>query len=487
MLDKIRMAALWLLAVAGLAVAVLAGLAEHFPWAASLCTGYSDACAKTARFALYGLPIWPLGAAFYLALMLCLLKARKAMPLLAALGLGAEAALGVTLYVIKAPCVFCLANLAVVLLIFLVALDFGRFWQMTTCVLAVFIALYPGLDREEEPAAQAEAQQEAPEGVVARVAGQDITMEELDVALAGRLHDLEQQAWRARRERLERLVEDRVLTLEAKARGMDVPGLVRAEVLSKQQPVSNATVEAYIQDNRAAIKGFKGSEEELRERVREFLTGQRDTRLVTALAQGLYPKYQVSVTLPEPRPRLVSVDPAGSPVLGPANATVLVAEFSDYECPACRKGHETVRQVRAQYADPSTGRVRWVFKDFPLDMHKDARKAAEAARCAVAQGKFWEMQDALYAAPDLAVDKLPELAARTGLDPEAMARCLAGNEQAPAVNRDLDQARRLGLEATPTFVIGGRIVTGTPNPERFKELLDTALAEAARERGPAAP
>ncbi len=489
MLDKLKLVALWILAVAGLAVAVLAGLSEYFPWIASLCTGFSDGCRQTAQFGLYGLSVWPLGAAYYLLLMLALMRARKWVPLVVAAGLGAELALAYVLYSIQAACLFCLANLAVMVLLFLVSLEIARFWQMSTVALLLLVAVHPGLARKDlSPEAQALAlvqmglKAPAKPGPVAQVAGRDITLEELDMSLTARLHDLEQQIFRLRRERLEHMVEDQVLSLEAQARGLDLPGLVAAEVLSKQPPVPPEAVEAYISDNKAVIKGFKGTDEELHQRVLEFLTEQQTGRLVAALAKGLEPKYQVSLSLPEPKARLVQVDAGASPALGAANATILVAEFSDYECPACRKGHETVRKVREMYAD----KVRWVFKDFPLDMHRHAAKAAEAARCGGEQGRFWETQDALYAAEDLSPDKLPGLAEKIGLDPARFAACLASSSQAPGVLKDLDQAKRIGLEATPTFVIGGRLVSGTPSVERFKELLDAALKEAAP-KAPAAP
>ncbi len=78
--------------------------------------------------------------------------------------------------------------------------------------------------------------------------------------------------------------------------------------------------------------------------------------------------------------------------MGPADALVVVVEFSDYLCPGCRKGYEITKTIRDKYRD----RIRWVFKDFPLDRHEGADKMAEAAHCANDQGKFWQYQDLLF-------------------------------------------------------------------------------------------
>jgi len=111
-------------------------------------------------------------------------------------------------------------------------------------------------------------------------------------------------------------------------------------------------------------------------------------------------------------------------------------------------------------------------------MHAQARAAAEAARCGEEQGKFWEIQELLYASSDLSREGYLKMAETLGLDRACFAQCLDGKRAAQRVDRDLAAAARLGLEATPSYIVNGRLVSGTPAPEKFSRIIDEALAAA---------
>jgi len=146
--------------------------------------------------------------------------------------------------------------------------------------------------------------------------------------------------------------------------------------------------------------------------------------------------------------------------LGSANATLTIVEFSDYQCSYCRRFHaEVLPALRKAYID--TGKVQLVFKDFPLSMHREALPAALAGRCAAAQGKFWPMNELLFANQDrLAGALYPKLAATLALDVEAFKRCLQDPALTAAIQRDQQQASDLGVNATPGFLIGRRLPEG---------------------------
>lgn len=142
--------------------------------------------------------------------------------------------------------------------------------------------------------------------------------------------------------------------------------------------------------------------------------------------------------------------------LGRADAPLMIVEFSDYQCPYCQRFHaEVLPELRRHYID--TGKVRLVFKDLPLAMHREALPAAVAARCAAAQGKYWEMNEALFAnQAKLAAEIYPRIAAALGLDAEAFAACRADPVTAQIVRRDTREAQQFGLNSTPSFLIGRR-------------------------------
>lgn len=143
--------------------------------------------------------------------------------------------------------------------------------------------------------------------------------------------------------------------------------------------------------------------------------------------------------------------------LGPEDAPVTIVEFSDFECPFCKQAAGYLTSLRAQYGD----KLRLVFKDFPLDSacnphierqtHALACKAAVLARCAGAEGRFWEMHDAIFALPSLTHESLRALASTLGLGV-----CDAEEEIAARIQADVEEGRQLGVTATPTLFVNGR-------------------------------
>jgi protein-disulfide isomerase len=187
-------------------------------------------------------------------------------------------------------------------------------------------------------------------------------------------------------------------------------------------------------------------------------------------AQGLAP-----ATVAPP----VDVATDGRPSRGPAGATVTIVEFTDYDCPFCRRHYqETLPRLMAAY----DGRIRYVVRNFPLPaLHPGAVKAAEAAECANLQGKFWEYHDLLLrgaAGSDAA--GLRRYAAQVGADTAAFGRCLDADQTAPVVERDMREGAGYGVGGTPTFFINGRPMTGAQTLESFTLRIDAALKAGER-------
>jgi protein-disulfide isomerase len=170
----------------------------------------------------------------------------------------------------------------------------------------------------------------------------------------------------------------------------------------------------------------------------------------------------------------VEISTQGAPVRGPAAAPVTLVEFSDFQCPFCKQSQATLKQLLAQYA----GKVKLVYRDFPLDqLHPQARDAAEAARCANDQGKFWEYHDLLFAqSPEAGSGSLRRYAAQAGLDPVTFDRCLSSGIHREAVQRDVEEGTRLGITGTPAFFINGRPVLGAQQIEAFTRVIEEELA-----------
>jgi protein-disulfide isomerase len=182
------------------------------------------------------------------------------------------------------------------------------------------------------------------------------------------------------------------------------------------------------------------------------------------------------------------VDIAGAPVKGDADAPVTIVEFSDFECPYCGTyTAETYPDLVKQFVD--TGKVKYVFRDFPLSqIHPQAAKAAEAARCARDQGgddAFWTMHDALFASQGTwagqttAADTFADLADEAALDRAAFTTCLDSGKHADAVQADFDAGVGYGVQGTPSFFINGQMLSGALPLAEFETAIEAAIKAQA--------
>jgi protein-disulfide isomerase len=289
--------------------------------------------------------------------------------------------------------------------------------------------------------------------------------------MASKLYDARMGLYVEKREELEQIVRERLVLLEAR-RLEKSPEEVRASALEEVDPVTQEEVGAFLEDNPDIRSSWQGTEEALLERVRTYLEKRRSAEAMDRFVDGLRDRYSVEILLEEPPLPHTRVALGNSPVQGPGDAPVTVVEFSDYACPACRKAHEITMEIREEYR----GKIRWVFKDFPLERHEGAETMAEAARCARDQDMFWEYQDMLFLSPvDPSTENLVSLAEELGMDGDRFRRCLRSGRHKEEVLADVAAAREAGVDVTPTFIVNGKLRPGTPQPEEFRKLIESEL------------
>jgi protein-disulfide isomerase len=181
------------------------------------------------------------------------------------------------------------------------------------------------------------------------------------------------------------------------------------------------------------------------------------------------------------------VDVTGAPALGPADDVVTLIEFSDYECPFCIKYFtQTLPLIQANYV--ATGKIRYVFKDFPVDAnHPMAIRAHEAAHCAMEQQKFWALHVKLFSAPGTHTpDQLVARATEAGLDVPAFKACIASGRTTAAIRASVAVAEQLGADGTPAFYLGTRdlatqhvhvvkMIDGAQSYSTFQQAIDELL------------
>lgn len=309
---------------------------------------------------------------------------------------------------------------------------------------------------------------------LAEVNGQAVTAEDLDHALGVKLTELQEQIYALKREQLNALIADRLLSQEANKRGILVAALLDAEVTTKVGLVTETEIESVYQSNKSNLQG---SETELREKIRASLQQRKLAAQRVQFVQSLRAQGTVVDRLQPPPVVRVQVSTDGVPIRGTADASVTLVEFSDFHCPFCKRVQPTLTRVLEKY--PS--KVRLLFRHLPLDaLHPQARGAAEASWCAQDQGKFWEYHDLLFAnAPKAAQDDLKHYAEQSDLDVKKFESCLSQNVHRDNIQRDIDEVTKLGMSGTPAFFINGRLLSGAQPLEKFVQVIDEELALAA--------
>lgn len=313
--------------------------------------------------------------------------------------------------------------------------------------------------------------------VLATVEGKPITKAEVEASATEELEQAKMQLLQCessfkQREhevydtKTKQMVQDRILDAEAGKRGLTKDALLAAEVNAKIAEVSDADVDKFFEENKARIGNRP--KESVAPQIKQYLGQQREREAYEGFIKSLEAKYTVSYSM---EPFRVQVA-ANGPSMGPANAPVTIVEWSDFQCPFCSRVVPTMKQVEERYKD----KVRVVFRQYPLPMHPQAQKAAEASLCANEQGKFWQYHDALFADQQaLAVDQLKSKAAGMGLDATKFNECLDSNKHAKTVKDDMREGSLAGVSGTPAVFINGRMLSGAQPFEEFAKIIDEEL------------
>lgn len=275
------------------------------------------------------------------------------------------------------------------------------------------------------------------------------------------LHDVTSQV-------LDALIQEKLVRMEAEARGVEPQELLRTEVDSRVEDPSEERIQAFFEE-----RNLQGSMERLAPQIREYLRSQSRRALLDAFVADLESRYLVERHL---EPLRMNVATEGFPSKGPRDAPVTLVEFSDFQCPYCLVFHNTLQKVEETYGD----QVRFVYRHFPLaSIHPQARDAALASLCADEQGEFWKMHDALFANQHaLGRDQLKSTARDLGLDGDEFDECLDRDEYADVVASDVRAGQAVGVQGTPATFINGRFVNGAKPYEEVAEIIDEELARA---------
>jgi len=313
----------------------------------------------------------------------------------------------------------------------------------------------------ENPAARAK--------LLAIVNGANITLGDIEDALKPLIYDVQRRVYELRKNEMELRVNDVLLQQVAEQRKITPRALVEAELTPTVKTITDQDAEKFYAENKANIDGEFAM---IQPQIVEYLQKKEQRRAEIVFADKLRKGAKIESNLKEPESPVFQIATDDQPSKGSANAAVTIVEFTDYECSTCQQSQPVLEKLTAEYAD----KVRLVVRDYPLMQHKNAFKAAEAAEAARDQGKYWEYAALLFQNQKALEDgKLKEYASKVGLDRKKFDAELDGSKHADKIQRDMQDAVRVGVRGTPTIFINGRVVT-----DRTYEALKSAIEEALK-------
>jgi len=303
--------------------------------------------------------------------------------------------------------------------------------------------------------------------VLAEVHGAKLTMADLEKTNAAALFQARTTYYTAEHKAIEDAVDQLLLDEQAKKEGVTVTQLLDRHVNNTIAPdPPDEALRVYYEglDTTEPYEAVKG-------KILDALRQRRIAKAKLAYMTTLRNEGSIIVRLPPPRAPISLKD---VPVRGPAGAAVTVVEFADYQCPYCQQLQPILDKIEGEFK----GKIAFAYKDYPLPMHPDAPKAAEAAHCAGAQGKYWEYHDTVFAKKQLDIPSLEHYSSDLKLDTSAFATCLNNGQMAGVVNEMASEANALMISGTPTVFVNGRMVTGNLSYEGLRSVIVEELSAA---------
>jgi protein-disulfide isomerase len=379
--EKLREKFIWILIIVGFFIAMISAFESRWDWLANLCGGFSSGCREVRDFTFFKVPIAYWGIAFYLILALINRFAKTWLFWMVMPAMGIEITFIWIMVTLKIPCLFCLLNALVMILLLISFFKKQLVWQSTTLCLVGLLASNYVLLRENQPMITASYNQE-----------------------------------------------ETILKNDPALKKSDSTKKEKTLMVNKTAPYK--PIEAKNASSKASDAANEFSDQ------------------------------------------VINIDIGSNPSFGPKDAKVTIIEFSDYMCPACRKLHPLISKLRKKYQS----KVRWIFKDFPLQQHKGADRLAEAARCAWEQNKFWEFQDELFNA-DLATipNIFPTIIQNLSMDLSQFIKCFESRKYMFEVIKDRQDALNADVNATPSLFINGRKISHLKSEEDFIKIIEAEL------------
>lgn len=315
-----------------------------------------------------------------------------------------------------------------------------------------------------------DAAESAAGDVVAYIDGEPLHASDYDPGSRKALVELRQQQYDTNRDAILNMVVERAIDRDAAEAGISRDEYLQTVIGDKLTEPTEEEVRAFYEQVKSNPQLQGRTYEETRPVLVNQLRQQTAARVQRDFVESVLAKADYRIAIEPPRMD-VSI-PDGEPSRGPEDAPVTIVEFSDFQCGYCKRAHPVVEEILAEYGD----QVRFVYRDYALANHQRAIPAAEAARCAGDEDRYWDyFRDLMENPGTLSDEDLRERASNLGLDLTTFDDCVQNGRHSKAVRTAIADGEALTVTGTPTFFINGRMLVGAVPKQQLTQIIDEEL------------
>lgn len=305
-----------------------------------------------------------------------------------------------------------------------------------------------------------------------KIGNEVISKAELYKGIESELYQAEMKVYEIKFNKLKSMAMEKLMEQDPRKKGLTNDEYLDQHI-AKKVNVTDADVNEFIKSKNIPKQHINP---QVKTRVKEFLKIEKKKDAVEDWLANKTKKDPIIVYLQKPERPKFNVIVGDAPIMGSDKAAVTIIEYSDFQCPFCKKASETIGQLKKKYGS----KVRVAFKHFPLPFHNFANKAAEASLCAHEQNKdkFWKLHDWMFANQSkLAVGELKKAAKSSGLDSKKFDNCLDSGKYEAKIEADIKEGKQVGVKSTPTFFVNGKLISGAQPMDVFEEVIAEELGK----------
>lgn len=302
--------------------------------------------------------------------------------------------------------------------------------------------------------------------VLAEVGDLKITRAQIDEITKNRMMKIKSQVYSLEKSAIDEMIDNHLLEQKAKEESTTVQELVSKIRSEVKDPTESQLRTIYqLQKRRFGNKTF----DEIKVQLASQVKRQEQEIALSTYLDKLREDVDVKINIERPRAEVSADD---DPYKGPKDAPITLIEFSEFQCPYCKRARPVISQILKEY----DGKVRYVFRDFPLGFHNQAKGAANAANCANDQGKYWAFNEQLWATQGShSPEQLDKIAEDLDLKMDEFKKCVDSKKYYSEIAKDQKEGSDAGVGGTPAYFINGIFLSGAQPFESFKEVIDSEL------------